>query len=129
MSGEVVHFEIPADRPERARKFYEAAFGWKMNPMPEFNYTMVQTTATGPEGRPNEPGAINGALAMRGENVAHPVLTILVDDITAAERTIVAKGGQVLMKRSPIGDGSMGFIGYFKDTEGNTIGLWERGGG
>ena len=27
----VVHFEIHADDPERAAKFYEAAFGWSVS--------------------------------------------------------------------------------------------------
>ena len=25
----IIHFDIPADVPERAVKFYESAFGWK----------------------------------------------------------------------------------------------------
>ena len=33
----IVHFEIPADDVERAKKFYEKIFGWKIEkfPMPE----------------------------------------------------------------------------------------------
>ncbi|MGI0156195.1 MAG: VOC family protein, partial [Thermoplasmata archaeon] len=40
MSGEVCHFEIPADNQERAGKFYSTTFGWKLNPMPGMDYTM-----------------------------------------------------------------------------------------
>ncbi len=30
----VVHFEIPADNPERAAAFYKQAFGWKIEKWP-----------------------------------------------------------------------------------------------
>lgn len=35
MAGRVVHFEIPYDDGDRARSFYERAFGWQLMPMPE----------------------------------------------------------------------------------------------
>ena len=31
MSQRVVHFEIQADDLERAKKFYEGTFGWKVD--------------------------------------------------------------------------------------------------
>src|SRR5579862_5921524 len=127
MTGEVGHFEIPADDPARARKFYESTFGWKMNEMPGMDYTMVSTGAVGEQGMPSEPGYIGGGIAKRGPIVAHPVVTIIVDEITAVEKTIVKNGGKVLQKKQPIGDGSMGFTGYFKDSEGNIIGLFQPG--
>ena len=44
-----IHFEIPADRPERAIAFYEQVFGWRFQkwegPTP---YWLVQTGADGP---------------------------------------------------------------------------------
>ena len=45
MSGRVVHFEVPFSDGKRARNFYQQAFGWKLNEMPEMKYTGV---ATGP---------------------------------------------------------------------------------
>jgi hypothetical protein len=36
----VVHVEIPASNVKSASKFYEALFGWKMEHVPEFDYTM-----------------------------------------------------------------------------------------
>ena len=127
MSGEVVHFEIPADNSERARKFYEKTFGWKMNHMAEFNYTIVGTAASDENGRVTMPGAINGGMGKREGPLAHPVITIQVDEITDAEKTIEKNGGKVIQKKQPIGDGSMGFTGYFRDSEGNVVGLWQRG--
>ena len=34
MSGRVVHFEIPYDDGERARRFYKEAFDWQLQEMP-----------------------------------------------------------------------------------------------
>ena len=35
MSGRVVHFEILFEDGDRARSFYEGAFGWRMTPLPD----------------------------------------------------------------------------------------------
>jgi uncharacterized protein len=127
MSGEVGHFEIPADDPARARKFYESTFGWKMNEMPGMDYTMVSTGAVNEKGMPKAPGYIGGGIGKRSKELAHPVVTIIVDDISASEKAITKNGGQVIQKKQPIGDGSMGFTAYFKDSEGNIIGLYQPG--
>lgn len=127
MSGEVGHFEIPADKPERARKFYAATFGWKMNVMPEMDYTMVSTGEVDDKFMPKQPGYIGGGIGKRGEHLEHPVVTIIVDDLAAAEKAVEKNGGKVTSRRKPIGDGTMGYTGYFKDSEGNTIGLYEMG--
>jgi uncharacterized protein len=125
MSGEVGHFEIPADNVERARKFYENAFGWKMNSVPGMDYTMVQTGPADDKGMPNAPGYVGGGIGKRGGNLLHPVVTIVVDDISHAEKTIEQHGGKILQKNQAIGDGSMGWTGYFKDSEGNIVGLYQ----
>ena len=40
----IVHFDIGADNPERAKKFY-ALFGWKIGSMPGFpDYYEIETT-------------------------------------------------------------------------------------
>jgi predicted enzyme related to lactoylglutathione lyase len=123
--GGVVHFEIPADDQERARKFYQEAFGWKINPLPELNYNTVTTTPTDEAtGRPNEPGAINGGLMGREGQLTTPVITVDVPDIDAALKTVEQLGGSVVMPKDTVPD--MGFYAYFKDTEGNVMGLWEN---
>ena len=33
-SSNIIWFEIPADNPERAQKFYSALFDWKISPFP-----------------------------------------------------------------------------------------------
>ena len=129
MKGKVVHFELPTDNSERARKFYATTFEWKLMPMPGFDYTMVTTGETNEQGMPTEVAVIGGGMAKRGGHVTAPVITIAVDEIDAALKVIAKNGGAVLQKKQPIGDGSMGFTAYFKDTEGNTVGLYQIGKG
>lgn len=122
--GGVVHFEIPADDQQRATNFYQEAFGWKITPMPDMNYNTLTTTPTDESGRPAEPGAINGGLVPREGDLKHPVITVDVEDIDATLKTVEQLGGSVVMPKNTIPD--MGFYAYFKDTEGNVMGLWEN---
>ena len=125
MSGEVGHFEIPADNPERARKFYGTTFGWKFTQVPGMEYTMVTTSPVDDKGMPKEPGVIGGGIGKRGGPLEHPVVTIMVQDISAVEKVIEKNGGKIIQRKQPIGDGSMGHTGYFKDSEGNVVGLYQ----
>ncbi|MCI4342672.1 MAG: VOC family protein [Thermoplasmata archaeon] len=127
MNASVVHFEIPLDNVERGHKFYRETFGWKVNALPDMDYAMVQTTETDAEGSPKNPGAINGGMAKRQHPLTAPVITIMVDDIASAQKQIEKNGGKIVQKKAPIGDGSMGFTAYFKDTEGNIVGLFQVG--
>jgi predicted enzyme related to lactoylglutathione lyase len=120
----VVHFEVPFDDGDRATTFYREAFGWQLNSMPEYQYVMVSTTATDDQGRPSEPGAINGGMLARQGPISAPVVTIGVDDLDDALSRIEKLGGKVAIGRQPVGD--MGYSAYFTDTEGNLIGLWQN---
>jgi hypothetical protein len=125
MSGKVVHFEIPADDSSRASSFYSEAFGWKMMPVPDMDYTMVGTTASNETGAPTEPGAINGGMYTRNDQLPKsPVVTVDVDDIDAALEKIESLGGSTVSPKVPVGE--MGFAAYFQDPEGNVLGLWQN---
>lgn len=125
MANSVVHFEIPADDFERAHTFYRDAFGWDMQHMPEMQYTMVSTTETNEQGMPANPGAINGGMGKRqSPHSEHPTITIAVDDIDEALGRIGGCGGTSLGEKMPVAD--MGYAAYFKDSEGNVIGLWQN---
>jgi predicted enzyme related to lactoylglutathione lyase len=124
MADSVVHFEIPVDNMERAQKFFKETFGWSINAIPEMGYAILGTTPMNDEGRPTETGAINGGMLERQEPVKHPVVTINVASIDDAEKRIQKNGGKIIRKKMPVGD--MGFAAYFKDTEGNVLGLWEN---
>ncbi len=126
MSGKVVHFEIPYDDGDRARTFYGETFGWQLMPVPEMSYTMVMTGPSDPEKGPTEPGYIDGGMFERSDQFPGTAPNIVIDvpDVADALRKVEAAGGKAVSERTPVGD--MGFVGYFTDTEGNLIGLWEN---
>jgi hypothetical protein len=122
----VIFFEIPAENLARARKFYGTVFDWKMNEIPSMHYTQVGTVEAdklGVRGKPKEPGAINGGMVERNDSVKSPVIYISVENIDEAAATIEKNGGKVIQPKSPVGN--FGFAAYFKDTEGNVVGLWQ----
>jgi uncharacterized protein len=124
--GKVVHFEIPADDVARAMEFYGELFGWQLQDMGEEmnGYIIAMTTPVDQETRlPLEPGAINGGLMKRSADTPSSVITIEVDAIDDALKQVEAAGGAVVTPRSEIP--GMGAFAYFKDTEGNVMGLWE----
>ncbi len=122
----VVHFEIPADDMERAKKFYKSIFGWKLEDMssPQMKYTMAQTTETDKEGMPKKPGAINGGMTQRMSKGESPRVVVDVKSIDATIKKVTANGGKVLAPRMPVMD--MGFYALCTDCEGNLLGLWEN---
>jgi uncharacterized protein len=125
----VVHFEIPTDDLDRAKDFYGSVFGWRLDsfPMAGGEYTGVTTTSVDEQTQmPTEPGAINGGMVKRDESRPAPVITIDVDDIDQSLKEIEAGGGSTVTPRTAIP--GMGAFAYFKDPEGNVLGLWETTG-
>jgi len=120
----VVHFEVPFDDGERATTFYREAFGWQLNSMPQMQYTLVTTTSTDEQGRPSEVGGINGGMLRRQGPITAPVITIGVEDLDDALARVEKLGGSVAIGRQQVGD--MGYSAYFRDTEGNLVGLWQN---
>ncbi len=112
----VVHFEIPADDPERAIEFYNKVFGWKIEKWEgPFDYWLVTT------GEEDEPG-INGAINTRemGQMVKN---VIGVENFDEYAQKIEKAGGKMLMDKQTIpGVGSMA---SFEDSEGNLLVIME----
>jgi predicted enzyme related to lactoylglutathione lyase len=122
----VVHFEIPAEDLERAKGFYASIFGWQLHTMPMAGgeYTTVVTTPVDEQTQmPTEPGAINGGMMQRDDRTPAPVITIDVEAIDDALTEIESAGGSTVTPRTAIP--GMGAFAYFKDPEGNVLGLWE----
>jgi predicted enzyme related to lactoylglutathione lyase len=120
----IVHFEIPADDVDRAKEFYGSIFEWELQDYPEMQYTIVMTVPVDDKQMPTQPGAINGGMMKRSNTTpSSPVLTIEVQSIDEALKKVEAGGGETVTPRTPIP--GMGAFAYFKDTEGNTLGLFE----
>jgi uncharacterized protein len=122
----VIHFEIQAEQPERAVRFYTDLLGWTFRkwdgPMP---YWLIET---GPKDQPG----INGGLLPRrgpspgpapvgGEPVVGFVCTVDVDSVDATLVKAVSLGGAIAVPKMPIP--GIGWLAYLKDTEGNVFGV------
>jgi predicted enzyme related to lactoylglutathione lyase len=74
--------------------------------------------------QPTEPGFINGGSGKRDPEMPHPMFYVDVADIDEALAKITANGGSVVRGKTPLGEGgSMGYLAWFKDSEGNILGL------
>lgn len=122
----IVHFEIPVDSPEESKKFYSEVFGWNISQWGGQDYWMAETTEMDKETqRPKNPGAgINGGIMKREGELTSPILTITVEDIDEHLKKIEAAGGTTLKGKQSIGE--MGWTAYFKDNQGNIMGLWQN---
>jgi hypothetical protein len=112
-----IHFEIPAESPEKIIAFYQTVFGWTVQkwdgPMP---YWMV---TTGPEG---EPG-INGGILPKRDPRQPCVNTVGVANVDEAVATAVANGGVVAVPKMAVP--GVGWLAYVNDPEGNMIGMMQ----
>lgn len=122
--GRVVHFEIHADDPERAIKFYSDLLGWTFakweGPM---EYWMIKT---GPDGQPG----INGGLIRRqgpspasGQPVNCYVCTAEVSQMDDRIARATKLGAEIAVPKMPIP--GVGWLVYIKDTEGNIVGMMQ----
>ncbi|MCU0632632.1 MAG: VOC family protein [Methanolinea sp.] len=116
----VVHFDIPADVPGRAREFYTALFGWKfINPPGYPDYSLIETSDV--DGRPG----IGGGLGRRGEPGQAITLYFGVDSVERYLPDVLKAGGKILMPYTSVP--GFGALAICTDTEGNNFGLWEEG--
>lgn len=120
----VVHFEMPFDDKRRMIKFYESAFGWRMEALGEEmgQYVLATTTESDNNG-PQKPGAINGGFFPKKPDwpAQHPSIVIAVDDIRRSATEVAVAGGKVLDEPMEI-PGVGQYVSFF-DTEGNRIGM------
>jgi hypothetical protein len=122
--NKVTHFEFPWDDKDRAKAFYQDVFGWKPFEREQFGYTSWQTGPIDEKMQPTEVGFINGGSSKRDPQMPYPMFYVDTEDIDATLEKIVAQGGVVVRGKTPLGEnGAMGFLAWFKDSEGNILGL------
>lgn len=123
----VIHFEIHADEPERAIRFYHSVFGWEFTAFRNSitDYWVVKT------GESSQPG-IDGGLLRRdvqfeGVGITAYVCTIAVADLEVYLMKVTTSGGQLAVQRMAVA--GIGWLAYCKDTEGNTFGMMQADAG
>lgn len=120
----VTHFDIPFEDFEKARKFYQEIFGWKIQPMPEMNYNMVYTTEVDEKFMAKSPNKINGGMYKRNEKMSlQPTIVIDVKNIDESIKKIKQAGGEITFPKTQVGE--MGYHAQFKDNQGNVLGIWQ----
>lgn len=113
----VTHFEIPADDPERAIRFYETVFGWTIEKWDgPIEYWLI---ITGPEDQPG----IDGGLARREDPEIGVENMIDVSNLEESLENVTTNGGKVIRPKIPVP--GVGWVAYIKDTESNIFGLME----
>ncbi len=115
----VVHFDIGSDDPGRARKFYEALFGWKIEIPPGMtDYYLIETRDL--EGKPG----VDGGLGKRGEPGQRITCYIGVSSVDEYVSRVKQLGGKVVMPRTAVP--GWGYLAVCFDTEDNMFGLWQE---
>ena len=115
----VVHFEIPADNPDRVAGFYKKVLGWEIQKWEgPVDYWLIST------GKETEPG-IHGGIARKKDRPASGILvTAQVDSVDECLKKIVASGGSIVVPKRAIP--GVGYQAHFRDPEGNVIGIMEN---
>ena len=115
-ASSIVWFEIPADNVERARKFYGALFGWKIEKFPGMtDYWHIDTG--GGDDTPD------GGLMAR-KHPQQPIISYVnVESVTTFAAKVEKLGGKVCAPKTAVPQ--MGYFAVCQDTENNTFALWE----
>src|SRR5882757_2052780 len=115
-ASSIVWFEIPADNVARAKQFYGALFGWKIEKLPGMeDYWHIDTG-----GQNDTP---DGGMLTR-KSPQHPITNyISVASVTKSAAKVVKLGGKICMPKTAVPH--MGYFVVCQDTENNMFALWE----
>jgi len=125
MNHGIVHFEIPADDPDKLSKFYTDLFGWQIQKMDMggTDYYVTMTVESDEQGMPKQPGAINGGMYKRQEPGQIPVNYVNVEDVDQYVGKAKGLGASVMIEKMPVP--GMGWIAQLTDPQGNQFGVWQ----
>ena len=133
----IVHFEIPADDVERAKKFYADLFGWKIEKWPSTSATdddsnKLTSAATGQpmeywlitttDDKGNK-AAVGGGMMKRQMPEHHITNYISVNSVDEYTSKVEKAGGKVVAPKHAVP--GMGYFVLCIDTENNPFAIWE----
>lgn len=115
-ASSIVWFEIPADNPDRARKFYGSLFGWKIGKFPGMtDYWHIDTG--GGDDTPD------GGLMTRKHPDQPITHYVAVESVDKSAAKVEKLGGTICKSKTAVPQ--MGYFVICRDTEGNEFALWE----
>jgi predicted enzyme related to lactoylglutathione lyase len=112
MGNPVVHFDISGPDPEELQNFYGELFGWKITPVPEMNYALVDTQGG---------SGINGGIGGSQGGPGLVAFYVMVDDLQATLDKAESLGGKTTQPVMTIPDTVT--LAMFADPEGHEVGL------
>ncbi|MEI2738496.1 MAG: VOC family protein [Chitinophagaceae bacterium] len=117
-------FEIPVTDMARAKHFYQVIFSIHMDEMEMMGMKMA--------GFPGEPGSgkVSGALVQSENHIPSEQGVVIYlnanPDMSPVLERIEQMGAQVLMPKTVITP-EIGYMAFFRDTEGNKVALHSQG--
>lgn len=114
------YFEIQADDLQRAIKFYMEAFSWKFVKEESFPIEYYRIEMAGIYGG-LLPRPVKTPPAGHGTNAY--VCSVEVEDFDQTAEVILKNGGQIALEKFAVPGRC--WQGYFIDTEGNTLGIFQ----
>lgn len=118
MPNPFAHIELNTDDVSQSKKFYSSVFAWKIQDMPEVNYSMIDVA-----------GGTGGGMQVKPmpEQPSAWLPYVEVQDVKKTMAKAAKAGARVVLEYQPIGE--MGAIGIFIDPQGAALGVWEKGAG
>lgn len=112
-----IHFDLGADDPERAARFYRSVFGWKVEKWQGPSDYWLMTT-----GDEKEPG-ITGGVAARIKPNDTTAVVLDVPSVDEYSEKVKLSGGEIREAKQAIP--GVGYLAMCRDTEGNTFGIMQ----
>ncbi len=119
--GTVIWFEIWVSDLERAKSFYTGMFGWKYEPLAEYDAEAYWQILAGDAAAVN--GALVGSPGRETPRGRTSLLYLHVSDLEQSVDRARGLGGSVVLGRTKISE-SGGSFAIVADPEGNELGLW-----
>ena len=114
----IVHFDITAENPERAQKFYKGLLDWKIERPPgPMDYYLIETADL--DGK----SGVGGGLGKRQDGGQGIMPYIGVNSVDEYADKVVRLGGRVTQSKMAVP--GWGYLAVCLDTENNAFGLWE----
>lgn len=114
----IVHFNIPVKDVNRAKKFYNELFGWKIErvpgPMEYYNITTYDD-----KGKTSVGGGM-GESQEQDDQITNYIDVPSIDEYITKVQQL---GGKIIMPKTTIP--GFGYLAVCLDSENNKFGLWE----
>jgi len=114
MANPFVHIELHTKDPDKSKKFYAGMFDWKLEDIPDMDYTMINV------------GEGTGGGMMKNPIPGGPdnwLPYILVGDVAGSTKKAKSLGAAIARDVTEVPD--MGWFSVIIDPTGAAFGLWQ----